>query len=86
MPAGESLNDAARRYASAFERLLDRPEEAILCVCHEIPVRYLVNSAGGSDQLDGPLHDVANATPYVFDPAGLRRGVDRLRELARKLR
>lgn len=80
-PGGESLDDAARRYAAAFGRLLDRPEATILCVCHEIPVRYLVNAAGGSDDLDYPLHDVANATPYVFDAAGLRRGVDRLRSV-----
>jgi glucosyl-3-phosphoglycerate phosphatase len=82
MPGGESLDEAARRYADAFERLLGRAEETILCVCHEIPVRYAVNAAGGSDQLDGPLHDVANATPYVFDAAGLARGVERLRQLA----
>jgi broad specificity phosphatase PhoE len=82
-PGGESLDDSARRYADAFERLLDRNEATILCVCHEIPVRYLVNSAAGSDNLDGPLHDVANATPYVFDADGLGRGIRRMRELAR---
>jgi hypothetical protein len=47
-------------------------------VCHEIPVRYAVNAAAGSDDLDAPLHDVANATPYVFDAAGLARAVERL--------
>ena len=82
-PGGESLDDSARRYADAFERLLDRNEATILCVCHEIPVRYLVNSAAGSDNLDGPLHDVANATPYAFDADGLGRGIRRMRELAR---
>jgi broad specificity phosphatase PhoE len=82
-PGGESLDDSARRYADAFERLLDRDEPSILCVCHEIPVRYLVNSAAGSDNLDGPLHDVANATPYAFDADGLGRGIRRMRELAR---
>jgi probable phosphoglycerate mutase len=81
-PGGESLGEAAARYADAYERLLARPERRILCVCHEIPVRYVVNAAGGSDDLDRPLHDVANATPYVFDADGLRRGVDRLRALA----
>jgi broad specificity phosphatase PhoE len=81
-PGGESLDAAARRYAAAFERLLEHAEETILCVCHEIPVRYAVNAAAGSDTLDGPLHDVANATPYVFDAAGLRRAVDHIRQLA----
>jgi broad specificity phosphatase PhoE len=81
-PGGESLNDAARRYADAFERVLARPERTVLVVCHEIPVRYAVNAAGGSDDLDFPTHKVANATPYVFDAAGLRRAVERMRELA----
>jgi broad specificity phosphatase PhoE len=81
-PGGESLDDSARRYADAYERLLERSEGVILCVCHEIPVRYAVNAAAGSDQLDGPLHDVANATPYAFDAEGLARAVQRLRELA----
>jgi broad specificity phosphatase PhoE len=78
-PGGESLDDAAHRYARAYARLLDRTEETVLCVCHEIPVRYAVNAAAGSADLDGPLHDVANATPYVFDEAGLRRAIERLR-------
>ena len=82
-PGGESLLDAARRYALAFERLADLPQPVVLCVCHEIPVRYAVNAASGSDELDGPLHDIANATPYVFDQDGLRRAVTRLRALAR---
>jgi broad specificity phosphatase PhoE len=81
-PGGESLNDAARRYADAFERLLARPEGVLLVVCHEIPVRYAVNAAAGSTDLDAPAHDIANATPYLFDPDGLRRAVDRMRELA----
>jgi broad specificity phosphatase PhoE len=80
-PGGESLDEAAHRYAAAFERLLERPEGAIFCVCHEIPVRYAVNAAAGSSQLDGPLHDVPNAEPYVFDSAGLRRAVDGIRAL-----
>jgi len=78
-PDGESLDDAAHRYARAFERLVEADEETIFCVCHEIPVRYAVNAAQDSDDLDAPLHDVANATPYVFDEAGLRRAVARLR-------
>jgi probable phosphoglycerate mutase len=80
-PGGESLDDAARRYAAAFERLLTRDVETILCICHEIPVRYAVNAAAGSDDLDHPIHDIANATPYLFDANGLRRAVARIREL-----
>jgi broad specificity phosphatase PhoE len=81
-PGGESLNDAARRYAGVYERVLARSEGVTLVVCHEIPVRYAVNAANGSDRLDAPFHDIANAAPYVFDEGRLRRAVDRMRELA----
>src|SRR5436853_1353981 len=81
-PGGESLDEAALRYAGAFERLLARDEAATLVVCHEIPVRYLANSAAGSGEVNGPLHYVANAAPYVFDDTSLRRAVERIRELA----
>ncbi|MFZ1880086.1 MAG: histidine phosphatase family protein, partial [Gaiellaceae bacterium] len=47
-PGGETLDDAARRFAQSFAALLDRPERAILVVCHEIPVRYAINAATGS--------------------------------------
>jgi broad specificity phosphatase PhoE len=77
-PGGESLDDTARRYAAAYRRLLDRPEESVLCVCHEIPVRYAVNAAAGSPDLDGPVHDIANATPYLFDAPTLTRAAERL--------
>jgi probable phosphoglycerate mutase len=82
-PGGESLDEAALRYAGAFERLLARDEQVTLVVCHEIPVRYVVNAAAGSDDVNGPLHYVANATPYLFDEASLSRAVERVRELAR---
>ena len=81
-PGGESLNEAARRYAGAYERLLARSEGVTLVVCHEIPVRYAVNAANGSDGLDAPFHDIANAAPYVFDEGRLRRAAERMRELA----
>lgn len=81
-PGGESLDEAARRYADAAERLLERDERVTLVVCHEIPVRYYVNAAGGSGELDGPLHYVANAAPYVFDEHSLARAAARIRELA----
>ena len=80
-PGGESLDDAARRYARALRRLLERPEQAILVVCHEIPVRYALNAAAGSDDLDGPERRIPNATPYLFDEAGLARAVARIEQL-----
>ena len=81
-PGGESLDEAALRYAGAFERLLARDERVILVVCHEIPVRYLVNAAAGSAELNGPFKYVANADSYLFDEASLHRAVQRIRELA----
>jgi probable phosphoglycerate mutase len=81
-PGGESLEDAARRYAQAFRRLLDRRETAILVVTHEIPLRYAINAANGSDELDGPARQLANATPYLFDEAALTRAVEGIQRLA----
>ena len=45
-------------------------------------MRYVVNAAGGSDGLNGPLRSVANATPYLFDEKSLARAVARIREIA----
>src|SRR5919197_361131 len=81
-PGGESLDDAARRYAEAYRRVLVRPEERILIVTHEIPLRYAINAADGSDDLDGPTHQLANATPYLFDEPALERAVEGIQRVA----
>ena len=81
-PGGESLDDAARRYAEAYRRVLERPESSILVVTHEIPLRYAINAADGSDDLDGPTHQLANATPYLFDEAALERAVEGIQRVA----
>ncbi len=80
-PGGESLDDAARRYAQAFSKLVDSPWRSVLVVCHEIPVRYALNGAAGSDSLDGPAHEIANAVPYLFDEEGLERAVSGIERL-----
>ena len=80
-PGGESLDDAARRYAAGFRRLLERPEATVLVVCHEIPLRYALNGAVGSDSLDGPAHELVNAVPYLFDEDGLERAVTGIERL-----
>jgi probable phosphoglycerate mutase len=80
-PGGESLDDAARRYARAFRSLLARPEQCVLVVCHEIPLRYALNAAAGSDELDGPARLIANATPYLFDERSLERAAARIESL-----
>jgi broad specificity phosphatase PhoE len=82
-PGGESLDDAARRYARGFRRLLERHEETVLVVTHEIPIRYALNAADGSSDLDWPEHSIGNATPYLFDEAGLRRAVEGIERITR---
>jgi probable phosphoglycerate mutase len=80
-PGGESLDDAARRYGSAFRRLLERDETVTVVVCHEIPIRYALNGAAGSDDLDAPEHSIPNATPYLFDDESLQRAVQGIERL-----
>ena len=77
-PGGESLDAAAARYARAFETLLARRERSILVVTHEIPVRYALNAAEGSEDPDSPHHEIANATPYLFDEERLTTAARRL--------
>jgi 2,3-bisphosphoglycerate-dependent phosphoglycerate mutase len=74
-PGGESLNDAAARYAQGFRRLLESPHESVLLLTHEIPIRYALNGAVGSNSLDGPAHELPNAEPFLFSEDGLRRAV-----------
>jgi broad specificity phosphatase PhoE len=80
-PGGESLDDAARRYARGYAALLDDPHDTILLVSHEIPLRYALNAAAGSEELDGPVHELRNAVPYLFDEAGVRRAVEGIERL-----
>ena len=81
-PGGESLDEAALRYAQAYRRLLGGDEQTLLVICHEIPLRYALNAAAGSGELDGPIHDLRNAAPYLFDDAALERAAARMEELA----
>jgi broad specificity phosphatase PhoE len=81
-PGGESLDAAALRYAKAFRKLLERPERSVLVVAHEIPLRYAINAADGSGDLDGPAHQLANATPYLFDDGALARAIVGIERLA----
>jgi broad specificity phosphatase PhoE len=81
-PGGESLNDAARRYARAYRRLAESEWTSTLVVCHEIPIRYALNAVAGSDDFDVPVHDIPNATPFLFSPEELLRAAERIEELA----
>jgi broad specificity phosphatase PhoE len=75
-PGGESLDEAARRYATAFRKLAARNLGAVLVVCHEIPIRYALNAAAGSGDFDAPVHDVPNATLFLFDERALVQAAD----------
>jgi broad specificity phosphatase PhoE len=80
-PGGESLDEAAHRYAQGFARLLAGQYECALVVCHEIPIRYALNAAGGSNDLDHPVHALPNAAPFLFDENALAAavaGIERL--------
>jgi broad specificity phosphatase PhoE len=81
-PGGESLDDAARRYAQAYRRLLERPYGSVLVVCHEIPIRYALNAVGDSNDLDGPVHSIPNAIPFLFDENALTKAAERIAQLA----
>jgi broad specificity phosphatase PhoE len=81
-PGGESLDDAARRYAAAFRGLLAGPYRCVLVVCHEIPLRYALNAAAGSESLDGPAHEIGNALPFLFDADALERSVEGIERIA----
>jgi len=81
-PGGESLNEAAHRYAEGFRHVLERAYERVLVVCHEIPIRYALNAAGNSDDLDRPVHSIPNAMPFLFDNDALAAAADRIDRLA----
>jgi broad specificity phosphatase PhoE len=85
-PGGESLDDAARRYAAGYRRLLEEPSDTVLLVCHEIPLRYALNGAAGSNELDGPVRQLRNATPYLFDEAAVRLAIEGIERLVPRLR
>jgi len=80
-PGGESVNDAARRYAEGFARVLAAPHRHVLLVSHEIPLRYALNGASGSDQLDGPVRNLVNAKPFLFTEEALGRAAERIAAL-----
>jgi broad specificity phosphatase PhoE len=81
-PGGESLDQAAARYARAFASLALSGSEVVLVVCHEIPVRYALNATAGSESLEAPVHDVPNATPFLFQTAAIERAARAVERMA----
>ncbi len=70
------MRRAATRAASRRCSQLDA--STVLVVCHEIPVRYALNAAAGATDLDGPVHDIPNATLFLFDEVALARAAERI--------
>jgi broad specificity phosphatase PhoE len=68
---GESRREIIARYAAGYRTVLERPEPAILVVCHSLPVSYALLGRDGSEpSMRVPL--VPYATPYPFTAAELR--------------
>jgi broad specificity phosphatase PhoE len=83
-PGGESLVETALRYVEAYRRLLAAPYRCALVVCHEIPIRYALNAVGESGDLDGPVHTIPNAAPFLFDETAIERAVIGIERLAKE--
>ena len=88
-PGGESLIETALRYVEAYRQLRASPYRCALVVCHEIPIRYALNVVGDSDDLDGPVHTIPNASPFLFDDGAIEKaatGIERLATEASRTR
>jgi broad specificity phosphatase PhoE len=81
-PSGESLDDAARRYAAALRRLVERPGAVALVVTHQIAIRYLLEASSGVRALDESGMEIPNAVPYLFTDRALRAAIECLEVLA----
>ncbi len=81
-PGGESLDESAARYSRAFSSLARSGSGVVLVVCHEIPLRYVLNVTVGSESLEAPVHRVPNAMPFLFHTAAIRRAARAIERLA----
>lgn len=75
---GESRLDALARYADGFERLVGLGR-VMLCVTHDIPIRFLANAIQGADPLEGPVRSVANLVPFRLSDAQVTAAVVAMR-------
>ena len=50
----------------------------MLVICHDIPVRYLLNAAAGSTELDHPNHAIPNATPFLVGERALVEAAEQI--------
>jgi broad specificity phosphatase PhoE len=78
---GESRLAIVVRYVHAFRDLVARPENAILVVCHSLPVSYALGARDGTPPgARVPLAE--HAKPYRFTAAELAAAADLLAEWA----
>lgn len=82
LPGGESLEQLAMRYARALAALAASTADVVLVVCHEIPLRYALNGLAGSGSLEAPIHDIPNATPFLFDGPAIERAAEVIERMA----
>jgi len=75
---GESVLAAARRYLAAARLIRADPAPVIVAVTHNLPLRMLVNAAGGADPLTGPLRRVPHTTRSDLTAAELDAAIDGL--------
>lgn len=62
LPGGESRTDVAHRVSAGLVRLLDRSEEIILAVAHEMVIKLVLNTCEQRDP--DAARQVEYATPY----------------------
>jgi len=80
-PGGESRLAIVERYARAFRILLARPEDAILAVCHSLPIAYAMEARSGRPPaVHAPMAE--HAVPYPFTAAELEAAADLLENWA----
>lgn len=78
-PGGaESRAGAAARITAGLDSLLARREETILAVTHGLPVRYVVDAAGGRSPRRR-LTPVSHATPFRLEHDEVERAAALLR-------
>jgi broad specificity phosphatase PhoE len=74
-PEGESVLAATGRYLAAARRLQASPHDVVVAVTHNLPMRMLVNAAGGEDPLSGPLRRVPHASRCDLSAAELAAAI-----------
>ena len=74
---GESRHSIVTRYAAAFRRLLERPEDVVLVVAHSLPLASVLGAVDGADPARR-MQLIDYATAHRLDAAALGTAVARL--------